>query len=98
MHKYEDQQTELVMEETPGPNNISRNIKKKTCRFGYFINIVASLSKDYKITRVQMRIISQELKNRGIDAYGIDKYQQNKLFTEIVMKYTNVPENAIRVE
>jgi hypothetical protein len=63
---------------------------------GYFINILASLSKDYKIAQVQMRLISQELETSGIDdAYGIDKYQQEKLFMDIVMKYLNVPEHAV---
>jgi hypothetical protein len=69
---------------------------EKTHSIGYFINILASLSKDYKIAQVQIRLISREMEESGIDdPYGIDRHQQEKLFLEIVMRYLNLPERAV---
>lgn len=63
---------------------------------GYYINLIASLSKEFKIAQVQMRLVAQEMERCGIeDLYGIDRQQQEKLFIDIVKKFLNVPEKAV---
>jgi hypothetical protein len=64
---------------------------------GYYINIIAAMSKEIKITKVQMRLVSIELEKRGIDdIYGIDIYNQEKIFIEVLKQYINVREQVIR--
>lgn len=66
-------------------------------RLGYYINIVAGLAKEFKIAKVQIRLIAKELQNLGIDdIYGIDKRIQERIFVETMRKYSNLPEQAIR--
>ncbi len=68
----------------------------KPRRLGYYINIIADLSKTVKITKVQMRLISMDLEKNGIDdIYSMDKCCQEALFTKIVRQYINIPEQAI---
>jgi hypothetical protein len=63
---------------------------------GYYINLIATLSKEFKIAQVQMRLVAQEMERCGIeDLYGIDRQQQEKLFIDIVKKFLNVPEKAV---
>ena len=69
----------------------------KPRKIGFYINIIASLGQRLKITQVQMRLISMELQNAGLeDSYGMDRHQQETLFTQIVKKYLPVPEQMIR--
>jgi hypothetical protein len=63
---------------------------------GYYINIVAELGKEVKVTKVQMRLISMDLQKQGIDdVYSMDKHLQEKLFINTVKRYLNIPEEAI---
>lgn len=69
---------------------------EKAHRIGYYINLLANLNKLYRITQIQMRMISKELENEMIDdTYGLDKSMQEKLFIKIVKKYVNAPENYL---
>lgn len=74
-----------------------RNISSERPRnIGYYINVVAALKSEFKVTKIQMRLISQELERCCIeDTYGIDRYLQENLFIQIVRKYLNVPEQDI---
>jgi hypothetical protein len=66
-------------------------------RLGYYINVIADISKEFKVAKVQIRLISIELQRQGIDdIYSIDKSMQEKIFVEIVQKYISLPEQAIR--
>lgn len=69
----------------------------KPRKIGFYINIIAVLGQRLKITQAQMRLISLDLQNAGLeDSYGMDRYQQETLFTQIVRKYLPVPEQVIR--
>lgn len=69
----------------------------KPRKIGFYINLVAVLGEHLKVTQVQMRLISMALENAGLDdTYGMDRYQQETLFTQIVRKYIPVPEQVIR--
>jgi hypothetical protein len=69
----------------------------KPRRMGYYINIMAAMSKEIKVTKVQMRLISIELERRGIDdVYGIDRSNQEEIFIEVMRRYINVSEQTIR--
>jgi len=55
------------------------------------------MSRDFRVTKVQMRLISKELERCGIDDnYGIDRHQQEELFIDVVQRYLNVQEQIIR--
>jgi hypothetical protein len=63
---------------------------------GYYMNILAELNKLYKITQIQIRLVSQEIERQGLnDSYGMDRLQQEMLFVEIAKKYVNVPERRL---
>ncbi|MFB3764154.1 MAG: hypothetical protein ACE14P_02785 [Methanotrichaceae archaeon] len=63
---------------------------------GYYMNLLSELGKLYKIAQVQVRLVTQEFDNQGLDdPYGIDRQQQEMLFIKIVKKYINVPENTL---
>jgi hypothetical protein len=63
---------------------------------GYYMNIVGELSKRFKITQIQTRLIALELDKQELDdSYGLDKQQQEKLFVSIVIRYLNVPERVV---
>jgi hypothetical protein len=96
-HTYQDRECGLKPHQYCTKCGLIKGITSERIHsVGYFINILASLGKDYKIAQVQMRLISQDLEKSGIDdSYGIDKYQQEKLFLDIVMRYLNVPERAV---
>lgn len=69
----------------------------KPRRFGYYINIIAEIAKEFKITKVQIRLISVELQRSGFDDfYSMDNSIQEKIFIETVRKYVNLPEQAIK--
>lgn len=69
----------------------------KPRKIGFYINIIATLGERLKVSQAQMRLVSIELQNAGIeDSYGMDRYQQEMLFTQIVRKYITVPEQVIR--
>jgi hypothetical protein len=71
-----------------------------SCRshnIGYFMNIVAELSKEYKIAQVQIRLIAMELEKQGIeDNFGMDRNQQEDLFTQIATRILNIPKRVVR--
>jgi hypothetical protein len=75
---------------------IKNGSSEKPRRMGYYINIVAELGKEVKVTKVQMRLISMDLQKQGIDdVYSMDKHLQEKLFINTVKRYLNIPEEAI---
>ncbi len=69
----------------------------KPRRLGYYINVISTLGKEVKVTKVQTRLIFLELERQGIDdIYSMDRCCQEKLFIETVKKYVNVSEQIIR--
>lgn len=70
---------------------------EKPKRLGYYINILTKFSEQWKITKVQIRLISMDLQRHGIDdIYSMDKYMQEKLFLQIIQKYVNLTEPSFR--
>ncbi len=64
---------------------------------GYYINVVGTLATEQRVTQVQIRLIVQALERAGIDdSYGLDRYQQERLFIDVVMRHTKVSEEIIR--
>ncbi len=61
---------------------------------GHYQNILGCLAKANSLHRVQIRLISLEL-NCLEDPYGFDRHQQEKVFKDIILKYTNIPEIMI---
>jgi len=64
---------------------------------GYYMNVLVSLNKDYKIAQVQKRLVALEMQKLELDdSYSLDRHQQEELFIDIVRKYVNVPEFILR--
>ncbi len=60
---------------------------------GYYMNVLSALSKEVKIAKIQMRLICLKMQGCKLDdGYGLSRYQQEKIFVDIVMEYLNVPE------
>ncbi len=76
---------------------MAKNLSSQRPRdLGYYMNIVGKLGKRFKITKIQIRLIAQEMERQEMDdAYGLDRKQQEKLFVNIIIKYLNVPERAV---
>lgn len=57
------------------------------------MNVLSALSKEVKIAKIQMRLICLKMQGCKLDdGYGLSRYQQEKIFVDIVMEYLNVPE------
>jgi len=64
---------------------------------GYYLNVLGLLAGEQRVTKVQIRLIVQALERAGIDdSYGLDRYQQERLFVDVVMRHTKVSEESIR--
>ena len=60
---------------------------------GYYMNVLSALSKEIKIAKIQMRLICLKMQGCKLDdGYGLSRYQQEKVFVDIVTEYLNVPE------
>ena len=56
----------------------------KSRKIVFYINIVAASGERLNISQAQMRLVSIELQDAGLDdSYGMDRYQQEVLFTQI---------------
>ena len=65
----------------------------KPRNIGYYMNVLSALGKEVNVTKVQMRLIFLKMKRCNLDdGYGISRYQQEKIFVDIVIEYLNVPE------
>jgi hypothetical protein len=63
---------------------------------GYYMNVIAEMGRRIKISKVQVRLIVQEMERLEFDdKYALDRQQQEKLFIEIIKKYIDVPEHVI---
>jgi len=61
------------------------------------MNALARLGREFKVAKVQTRLISQEMERCNLeDAYGMDRRQQEDLFIGIVEKYLNISEEIVR--
>lgn len=64
---------------------------------GYYMNILAEMKQEFKITKVQTRLISQELEKADLeDDYAMDRYQQEEFFVATVEKYINLSDWVVR--
>ena len=62
-------------------------------RMGYYTNILPRL----EITKVQIRLIAKELERIDFDdAYFMTRSAQEKVFINVIRKYSKVPEGIIR--
>lgn len=61
---------------------------------GHYMNLLGDLAEAYSLRRVQLRLISRELKCLE-DPYGFSRYQQEEFFKQILLKYTKIPERFI---
>jgi hypothetical protein len=63
---------------------------------GFFMNVIAELGKHHKIAQVQIRLIALEMERLSLeDKFGMDRFQQEKMFIEITARILNVPERAV---
>jgi hypothetical protein len=70
---------------------------EKPLSIGHYMNALARLGREFKVAKVQTRLISQEMERCNLeDAYGMDRRQQEDLFIKIVEKYLNIPEDIVR--
>jgi hypothetical protein len=64
---------------------------------GYYMNIIASLGKHFKISKVQVRLIALKMVQEELaDSYAMDRHQQEELFVDIVTRNLNIREGAVR--
>jgi len=76
---------------------VKRSSADKPRDIGYYINVLGALAGEQKIAKVQIRLIAQALERACIDdSYGLDRYQQERLFIDVVVKYLKIPEERIR--
>jgi hypothetical protein len=74
--------------------NISDDRPKK---IGYWINLLSAITKKYKITQTQKRLICKELGSYEFfdDIYGITGSAQREIFIKTVRKYCGINERII---
>jgi len=76
---------------------VKRSSAEKPRDIGYYTNVLGMLAREHRVTQIQMRLIVQALERAGIDdSYGLDRYQQERLFVDVVMRHTKVSEESIR--
>jgi hypothetical protein len=67
---------------------------------GYFINVLSQIEKYLKGpgSSVRMRLVVQDLKKIEDfdDAYSMSKYNQEKIFINILKKYYQIPERTVQ--
>jgi hypothetical protein len=67
---------------------------------GYFINVISSIENHLNIpgSTVRMRLAVKELEKVEDfnDAYSMSKFNQEKVFIDIVKKYYQIPERIIQ--
>ena len=67
---------------------------------GYFINVLSRLEKHLKLpgSTVRMRLSVKELEKLEDfeDIYSMSKHTQEKVFTSVVKKYYQIPDNTIQ--
>jgi hypothetical protein len=97
MHTYKGKECGLKPHPYCVECGLVKNLSsEKPRKIGFYINIVAALGERLKISQAQMRLVSKELQDSGLeDSYGMDRYQQEVLFTRIVRKYVRVSEHII---
>lgn len=74
-----------------------KNLGDRGRDIGYYINVIANMERYLNITKVQMRLIARELENSDCfnDDYGISRFNQDKIFIDIVQRYCNLSESLI---
>jgi hypothetical protein len=76
---------------------VKRSSADKPRDIGYYMNVLGMLYSEQRIAKVQIRLIAQALERAGIDdSYGLDRYQQERLFIDVVVRQTGIPEENIR--
>ena len=67
---------------------------------GYYLNILARMEKSLKTpgAKVRMRLVARELEASADfdDTYSMSGYAQERIFTNIVKKYFQIPESIIQ--
>lgn len=72
-----------------------KNISSDRARpLGYFMNIISSLP----VTKVQTRLIAKDMEAIGDfeDAFSISSFMQERIFINVVKKYSGLSEQAIK--
>ena len=66
-------------------------------KMGYWVNILSSISKEYKVTQSQKRLVVKELESYEYfdDIYGITGSSQRDVFVKAVKKFCGISERAI---
>ncbi len=69
----------------------------KAKRLGYWVNIMAEIADNFKITKVQQRLAIKELQSYDgfEDTYAMTFSAQRKIFIQILKKYFNLGETTI---
>jgi len=74
--------------------NISDDRPKK---LGHWINILSKISKEYKISKIQKRLVIKELGKNDYfdDFYSITGSEQKEIFVKTIRKYCKISEETI---
>ncbi len=67
-------------------------------RIGFYINILSVLRKNYRISEAQIRLVINELNKVEDfeDSYWTTGFAQEMIFSGLLKKYCNLPENTIK--
>ncbi|HII05859.1 MAG TPA: hypothetical protein HA349_00655 [Methanotrichaceae archaeon] len=97
-HKYNGGECGLKRHHYCVKCGLAENVSNKEPQpIGHYMNALARLGRELKVAKVQMRLISQEMERHDLeDIYGMDIHQQDDLFSRIVEKYLNIPEDIVR--
>ncbi len=79
-----------------------KNIGSDKARsIGYYMNVLASMGKQLRTpgANVRMRLIAKELEQLDDfdDAYSMNRYNQERIFTDLVKKYFQIPDGVVQL-
>lgn len=76
---------------------MERHSDERPHSIGHYMNALARIASEFKVAKVQTRLISMEMERCSLeDSYGMDRRQQEDLFVGIVRKYLNLSEERVR--
>ncbi len=76
---------------------VERHSDERPFSIGRYMNALARIASEFKVAKVQTRLISMEMERCVLeDSFGMDRRQQEDLFVGIVGKYLNLSEEKVR--
>jgi len=93
-----DKSSEVVLHPWCTHCGIVKNLSDdRPHNFGYWMNILSNISKNFSLKKVQKHLISKELEANECfnDLYGITGSAQRELFNRLICKYCNINMSVI---